>query len=91
MAIADSDLAPIVASNNKLLKALIGLLAIKDRHLLEDLRTVFAMADRDGAAGSAEARIWERLRLDLDIITDMVHGGEDDHDARPRRTGGSGH
>ena len=90
MAIAASDLAPTVASNNKLLKALISLLAIKDRHLLEDLKTVFAMADRDGLAGTVEARTWERVRQDLEIITEMVEG-EDEAEVQPRHAQGSGH
>lgn len=80
------DLAPVVAANNKLIKALIGLLAIKDPHLLEDMRTVFAMADPDGAAGidTVESRTWARVRGDLEIIADMIESGEEEEE-RPRR------
>ena len=74
----ETDLAATVAANDKLLKALIGLLAVKDRHLLGELRTVFAMAGQPGAdATPAEARTWARLRRELDVITDMVEGGDE--------------
>ena len=42
--------------NEKLLKALIGLLAVKDEHLLEELCTVFDHAKRQDSAGSSE--VW---------------------------------
>jgi hypothetical protein len=64
-----------VAANDKLLKALIGLLAIKDDHLLGELRTIFAMAEAPGAAANAtETRTWDQVRRGLELITDMVEG-----------------
>ena len=74
-----TDLAATVAAQGKLLRAMIGLLAVKDRHLLDKLRTVFAMADADlgAAATPAEARTWARVRRELDLISDMVEGDDD--------------
>jgi len=73
------DLTPMVTANDKLLKALIGLLALKDPHLLGELRTVFAMADTaHPGVTAAEIRTWEHVRRELDIITDMVEGDDDD-------------
>lgn len=75
----DPDLTAMVTANDKLLKALIGLLAIKDEHLLSELRTVFAIAGqaREAHADHAESRSWARVRLELDLITDMVEGDDD--------------
>ena len=74
----ETDLAATVAANDKLLKALIGLLAVKDRHLLGELRTVFAMAGvPDAGTSPAEARTWARLRYELDLLTDMVEGDDE--------------
>ena len=77
------DLAATVAAQGKLLRALIGLLAVKDRHLLDDLRTVFAMADAAAAGLPAEARTWARVRHELDLITDMLEGDDDPADGPP--------
>ncbi|PZQ65775.1 MAG: hypothetical protein DI570_00555 [Phenylobacterium zucineum] len=75
------DLAAMVAANDKLLKALIGLLAVKDGHLLDELRMVFAMADQHHPSVTpAEARTWARVRRELDLITYMVEG-EDEPEA----------
>jgi len=76
MPFPDTDLAAMVSANDKLLKALIGLLAIKDAHLLAELRTIFAMADHPAAPAvtAAESRTWARVRRELAIITDMVEG-----------------
>lgn len=80
MSFPDTDLAATVAANDKLLKALIGLLAIKDDHLLAELRTIFAMAESPGATSSpAETRTWEQVRRGLALITDMVEGDDDQH------------
>ncbi len=87
------DLAPVVAANNKLIKALIGLLAIKDPHLLEDMRTVFAMADPDDGAGldTMESRTWARVRDDLAIIADMIDIADDEVDEQRPRRAADGH
>jgi hypothetical protein len=74
----DPQFAATVAANEKMLTALIGLLALKDPHLLGEMRTIFAMAAAPGPAeGSPEARTWARVRHELDIITDMVEGDDE--------------
>lgn len=86
MATPDHDFAAMSAANDKLLKALIGLLAVKDPHLLDDPRTIFAAAGRTaGPLASAEARTWARVRRELDIITEMVEGDDDVRDGATRR------
>ncbi|WP_296600469.1 hypothetical protein [Phenylobacterium sp.] len=79
MDIPATDLAAAVTAHDKLLKALIGLLAVKDRHLLDDLRAIFAMVD-DAHPGAtpAEARTWAQVRRDLDIIGEMVAGDDEE-------------
>lgn len=87
MPIAPTELPAIVAANNKLLKALIGLLAIRDPQLLGELRTIFAMAGKNHeGATPAEARTWAHVWRDLDLITDMVEGDDD-----PAATSGKNH
>ena len=55
------EVALTVAANDRLLKALIALLAMKDPGLLKELPTVFALAAReDGVIGEATSATWER-------------------------------
>jgi hypothetical protein len=85
MAAPDPELAATVAGNDKLLKALIGLLAVKDPYLLGELRAIFAMPARPSAADtSPEARTWAHVRRDLDLLTDMVEGDDVRDDAARR-------
>lgn len=83
----DSVLA-LVNANDKLLKALIALLAVKDEHLLQELQMVFAIAGRTGnKIGEASSATWEHLRKELLMIAELVDGddGEDDDgDGQPR-------
>ena len=56
------EVALTVAANDRLLKALIALLAMKDPGILKELPTVFAMAAReDGVIGEASAATWDRI------------------------------
>ena len=56
------EVALTVAANDRLLKALIALLAMKDPGLLKELPTVFALAAReDGVIGEATEATWERI------------------------------
>jgi hypothetical protein len=45
--------------NEKLLKALIGLLAVKDEHLLEELCVVFDHARRHEGVGAVSPAVWQ--------------------------------
>ncbi len=60
-----------------MLKALIALLAIKDGHLLDEMRAVLFVARRDDSPiGDADAATWAHIRKELSSITDLI-GGED--------------
>ena len=81
MASAKRD--PIVCTNDKLLKALITLLAFKDEHLLNELRIVFAAASiTDSPIASGGAETWTQVRHELDLIGDLVDEMEKSEAAR---------
>ena len=86
MAQSPDDLASMVRANDKLLKAMIGLLALKDSNLLDELRMVFAMpvGGRRFEAGLPDEATWAHLRRELAAITAMVEEAEaDDAAASP--------
>ncbi len=67
----------IVRSNEKLLKALIALLSLKDEHMLDELRTIFKLAARGGSEiGDADPAVWREIGRELDLI-DALTGGEE--------------
>jgi len=77
--VSGGRLPPIVTANDKLLKALISLLALRDPHLLDDLRTIFAMAEQeDNPIGEASDPIWIHLQAELRTIADLVENGDED-------------
>lgn len=70
-----------------MLKALIALLAIKDGHLLDEMRAVLFVARRDDSPiGDADAATWAHIRKELSSITDLI-GGEDARQGLPRPAG----
>lgn len=74
-------LAATVHANDKLLKALTILLAMKDEHLLGELRTIFAyMTQESPEMAQGSAATWEHLRHELSLIADLVEGEADDDD-----------
>ncbi len=69
----DPQLAAMVNANDKFLKALIILLAMKDEHLLEELGLVFThmrLKSREMGKGSPDT--WEHLRHEMALMTSMV-------------------
>ena len=63
------EVALTVAANDRLLKGLIALLAMRDPGLLKELPTVFALAAReDGVIGEATAATWERIGAEIRTI-----------------------
>ncbi|THD59791.1 hypothetical protein [Phenylobacterium sp.] len=75
MARTPDKLTDIVIANDKLLKAMIALLALKDRYLLDELRVVFDhVHDRDpgNEVGLANRAVWAHIREELNVIADMV-------------------
>ncbi|WP_174299662.1 hypothetical protein [Caulobacter sp. S45] len=63
------EVALTVAANDRLLKALIALLAMRDPGILKELPTVFALAAReDGVIGEATEATWERIGTEIRSI-----------------------
>ncbi len=63
------EVALTVAANDRLLKALIALLAMRDPGILRELPTVFALAAReDGVIGEATSATWERIGAEIRSI-----------------------
>jgi len=74
---------PVVCANDKLLKALITLLAFKDQHLLNELRIVFAAAAvTDSPIANGGVETWTHVRHELDLIGDLVEEMEKSEAAR---------
>ena len=67
------EVALTVAANDRLLKALIALLAMKDPGVLKELPTVFALAAReDGVIGEATSATWERIGSEIRSIRNFL-------------------
>jgi hypothetical protein len=67
------DVALTVAANDRLLKALIALLAMRDPGLMKELPTVFALAARDdGAIGEATEGTWRRIGQELQALREFL-------------------
>jgi hypothetical protein len=67
------DLLAMVQANDKLLKALITLLAFRDEHLLPEMRIIFAGAgSRHSPIGEADAQTWTHVRRELAMIVKLV-------------------
>ena len=91
MADADPELLPMINANDKLLKALIALLAFKDEHLLDEMCIIFAAAAKSrNEIGRADAEIWAHLRKELKLISDLVDEMED-REAEQSRAGAEVH
>jgi hypothetical protein len=72
-------LTPMILANDKLLKALITLLVLRDEHLMSELRTIFVVAHRNAnPIGSASNEVWTHLRDELDLIASLVGDTDDE-------------
>jgi hypothetical protein len=72
-------LTPMILANDKLLKALITLLVLRDDHLMDELRTIFVVAHRHAnPIGSASQDVWAHVRDELDTIAALVGDTDDD-------------
>ena len=62
-----------IAANDKLLKALITLLAIRDPDLLDELDLIFAIASaEDSPVGETDRRTRDHLRKELAMIRTLA-------------------
>ncbi|WP_165190477.1 hypothetical protein [Caulobacter soli] len=61
--------------NEKLLKALIALLAVKDEHLLEELCVIFDHVRQNGGEiGEGPPEVWRGVDRQMGVLMDMAHG-----------------
>ncbi len=88
---AQPSLETLVRSNEKLLKAMLALLSLKDEHFLGELKAVFAMASQQGSEiGQADPKVWAEIRRELAIIDAIVDGEAEEGaegDGAPDRDG----
>jgi hypothetical protein len=82
-----ATLAQVVTAQGKLLQALVTLLALREPQLLEELRTVCAVA-ADEAGGAAEAQVWALLRRELDTVSRALADPDEPHPSREPRAFG---
>lgn len=62
-----------IAANDRLLKAVITLLAIKDPGLLDELDIIFALADEEGSAlAETDRRTRVHLKQELELIRNLA-------------------
>lgn len=72
---AAPSLETVVRSNEKLLKAMLALLSLKDEHFLAELKQVFALASKQGSElGDADPKIWAEISRELGLIDQIVNG-----------------
>jgi hypothetical protein len=65
--------------SEKLLKALIALLAVKDEHLLDELCIIFDHArEHGGEMGGASAEVWNGVNHQIDMLLDLTSGESED-------------
>lgn len=63
----------LTTANDRLLKAVIVLWALRDGNFLHELQTVFAMAAREGGLlGCSSEGVWTEIREELKQISDFV-------------------
>lgn len=61
--------------NEKLLQALLGLLALKDEHFLQELCIVFDAAQQDGSAIAPE--VWRGVHQHLGALMGLAASADD--------------
>ena len=65
--------------NEKLVKALIALLAIRDEDLLDELCAVFAVAETDGGeVGRAPPEVWARVRKQMEVLQTLLDSTDEE-------------
>lgn len=74
--------------NEKLIKALLALMAIKDDRLLEELCVVFDHAQKQGGEiGRAPPEVWAGVNRQIDVLLNLISGedeGEIEREAAKR-------
>ncbi|MDG2522397.1 hypothetical protein P7B02_12660 [Caulobacter segnis] len=75
----EDELRAKIEANDRLLKALMTLLALRDPDLLDELRAVFTIAAVEGSkVGDASPEVWAHIRKELAIVADLARDAPDD-------------
>ena len=73
--------------NEKLLKALMALLAVKDEHLLDELGIVFDHARRKGGeVGTASPDVWAGVNKQIEVLVELAEGEDESEIDREARS-----
>ena len=68
----EQDLKAKIHAHDRLLKALITLLAIRDPELLAELDEIFSAEARNQSdPGASDTAVWQHLRSDLSMIRSL--------------------
>lgn len=66
-----------IEANDRLLKALMTLLALRDPDLLDEMRAVFTIAKAEGSKiGRAEPEVWAHIRKELAMVAALAEDVE---------------
>jgi hypothetical protein len=77
--LADDKLRAKIEANDRLLKALMTLLAVRDPDLLDELRAVFTIASAEKSkVGEASPAVWAHIRKELAIVSELARDAPDD-------------
>ena len=73
MSDSHGDLSIVVAANHTLIKSLIALLAMKDEHLMDEMRLIFSEAHRTHGEANLESEAALKLvRIALEEVASVV-------------------
>jgi hypothetical protein len=76
----EKELRVRLFANDRILKALVALLAERDPSLLSDLRLIFTQARTEGSEVADNTRAtWEEINRELQLIADLA--GEEDNES----------
>ncbi|MBE7220009.1 MAG: hypothetical protein INR64_16185 [Caulobacteraceae bacterium] len=68
-------------ANEKLLKALITLLAVREPQLLDELGAIFMLAAaEDSEVGGASSKVWAEVRREMDVMHQLMRAGDHELD-----------
>lgn len=75
--LAETKLRAKIEANDRLLKALMTLLALRDPDLLDELRAVFTIAKaEDSKVGRAAPEVWAHIQKELTIVAELARDVE---------------
>ena len=67
-----AEFTAMVLANDRILKAMLVLLSIKDEHLYEELMTVFQFArSQQSPIGEGPQRMWDHTEREMEIVGEL--------------------